>query len=51
MVHLGQAFSALLVVQQHVGEYKRVASDQYIIAQVKDLASIDITSIRTLDIL
>ncbi|KAG1890641.1 uncharacterized protein F5891DRAFT_986891 [Suillus fuscotomentosus] len=24
MVHLGQAFSALLVVQQHVGEYKRV---------------------------
>ncbi|KAG1785862.1 uncharacterized protein HD556DRAFT_1450301 [Suillus plorans] len=51
MVHLGQAFSALLLAQQHVGEYKRVASDQYIIAQVKDPASIDITNIRTLDIL
>ncbi|KAG1895868.1 uncharacterized protein F5891DRAFT_1056442 [Suillus fuscotomentosus] len=51
MVHLGQAFSALLVAQQRVGEYKRVASDQYIIAQVKDPASIDITNIRTLDIL
>ncbi|KAG1785781.1 uncharacterized protein HD556DRAFT_1456313 [Suillus plorans] len=51
MVHLGQAFSALLVAQQRVGEYKRVASDQYIIAQVKHPASIDITNIRTLDIL
>ncbi|KAG1785874.1 uncharacterized protein HD556DRAFT_1450312 [Suillus plorans] len=52
MVHLGQAFSALLVAQQRVGEYKRVASDQYIIAQVKDPASIDITmNIGTLDIL
>ncbi|KAG1791546.1 uncharacterized protein HD556DRAFT_642316 [Suillus plorans] len=51
MVHLGQAFSALLIAQQHVGEYKRVASDQYIIAQVKDPASIDIMNIRTLDIL
>ncbi|KAG1897551.1 uncharacterized protein F5891DRAFT_1047850, partial [Suillus fuscotomentosus] len=52
MVHLGQVFSALLVAQQHVGEYKRVASDQYIIAQVKDPASIDITmNIGTLDIL
>ncbi|KAG1852401.1 hypothetical protein C8R48DRAFT_354214 [Suillus tomentosus] len=51
MVHLGQAFSALLVAQQHVGEYKRVASDHNIIAQVKDPASIDIMNIRTLDIL
>ncbi|KAG1861914.1 hypothetical protein C8R48DRAFT_710682 [Suillus tomentosus] len=51
MVHLGQAFSALLLAQQHVGEYKRVASDQYIIAQMKDPASIDITNIKTLDIL
>ncbi|KAG1845241.1 hypothetical protein C8R48DRAFT_734582, partial [Suillus tomentosus] len=51
MVHLGQAFSALLVAQQRVGEYKRVASDHNIIAQVKDPASIDITNIRTLDIL
>ncbi|KAG1845257.1 hypothetical protein C8R48DRAFT_678221 [Suillus tomentosus] len=51
MVHLGQAFSALLVAQQHVGEYKRVASDIYIIAQMKHPASIDITNIKTLDIL
>ncbi|KAG1785832.1 uncharacterized protein HD556DRAFT_1249156 [Suillus plorans] len=51
MVHLGQAFSALLVAEQRVGEYKRVASDQYIIAQVKDPASIDIMNIETLDIL
>ncbi|KAG2356765.1 hypothetical protein BDR07DRAFT_1422353 [Suillus spraguei] len=51
MVHLGQAFSALLLAQQHAGEYKRVASDHDIIAQVKDTASIDVTNIRTLDIL
>ncbi|KAG2098741.1 uncharacterized protein F5147DRAFT_713614, partial [Suillus discolor] len=51
MVHLGQAFSALLVAQQRVGEYKRVASDHNIIAQVKDPASIDIMNIKTLDIL
>ncbi|KAG2085940.1 uncharacterized protein F5147DRAFT_729647 [Suillus discolor] len=51
MVHLGQAFSALLVAQQHVGEYNRVASDHNIIAQVRDTASIDIMNIRILDIL
>ncbi|KAG1887427.1 uncharacterized protein F5891DRAFT_1078836 [Suillus fuscotomentosus] len=45
------AFSALLVAQQRVGEYKRVASDQYIIAQVKHPASINIMNIGTLDIL
>ncbi|KAG1908047.1 uncharacterized protein F5891DRAFT_1169157 [Suillus fuscotomentosus] len=51
MVHLGQAFNALLLAQQRVGEYKRVASDHNITAQVKDTASIDIMNIRTLDIL
>ncbi|KAG1856247.1 hypothetical protein C8R48DRAFT_718971, partial [Suillus tomentosus] len=51
MVHFGRAFSALLVAQQRVGEYKRVASDHNIIAQVKDTASIDVMNIRTLDIL
>ncbi|KAG1786311.1 uncharacterized protein HD556DRAFT_1416151, partial [Suillus plorans] len=51
MVHLGQAFSALLVAQQRVGEYKRVALDHNIIAQMKHPASIDIMNIRTLDIL
>jgi hypothetical protein len=49
MVHLGQALSALLLSQQRVGEYKRVASDHNIIAQVKDMASIDITYIKTLE--
>ncbi|KAG2110559.1 uncharacterized protein F5147DRAFT_689007 [Suillus discolor] len=53
MVHLGQAFSALLLAQQRVGEYKRIASDYNIIAQVKDTVSIDtmIMNIKTLDIL
>ncbi|KAG1878737.1 hypothetical protein C8R48DRAFT_292651 [Suillus tomentosus] len=51
MVHLGQAFNALLLAQQRVGEYKRVASDHNITAQVKDPASIDVMNIRTLDIL
>ncbi|KAG1878734.1 hypothetical protein C8R48DRAFT_688099, partial [Suillus tomentosus] len=51
IVHLGQAFSALLLAQQRVGEYKRVVSDHNIIAQVKDTASIGIMNIRTLDIL
>ncbi|KAG2147810.1 uncharacterized protein EDB93DRAFT_1250323 [Suillus bovinus] len=50
MVHLGQEFSALLLAQQRVGEYKRIASDHHIIAQVKDTASIDIMDIKTLDI-
>ncbi|KAG2110540.1 uncharacterized protein F5147DRAFT_688754, partial [Suillus discolor] len=50
MVHLGRAFNALLLAQQRAGEYKRVASDHNIIAQVKDTASIDIMNIKTLDI-
>jgi hypothetical protein len=51
MVHLGQPFGALLLAQQRVGEYKRIASDHDIIAQVKDIAAIDNMDIRTLDIL
>jgi hypothetical protein len=51
MVHLGQPFNALLLAQQRVGEYKRIASDYDIIAQVKDIATIDNMDIRTLDIL
>ncbi|KAG0707124.1 hypothetical protein DFH29DRAFT_1076603 [Suillus ampliporus] len=40
VARLGQPFGALLLVQQHGGEYKRIASDHGIIAQVKDMASV-----------
>ncbi|KAG0693793.1 hypothetical protein DFH29DRAFT_1073143 [Suillus ampliporus] len=52
VVRLGQPFSAFLLGQQRGGEYKRIASDHDIIAQVKDAASIeDMMDIRTLEIL
>jgi hypothetical protein len=52
IAHLGQPFSAFLLAQQWGGEYKRVASDQNIIAQVKDMTVVrDMMDIRTLDIL
>jgi hypothetical protein len=52
IVRLGQPFSAFLLAQQRGGEYKRIASDHDIIAQVKDIGSVhDMTNIRTLDIL
>jgi hypothetical protein len=52
IVHLGQPFSTLLLAQQHSGEYKRIASNRDIIAQVKDVTSIrNIMDIRTLEIL
>lgn len=51
IVRLGQPFSALLLARQHSGEYKRIASNRDIIAQVKDVTSIrDIMDIRTLEI-
>ncbi|KAG1882424.1 hypothetical protein F4604DRAFT_1990708 [Suillus subluteus] len=40
IVRLGQPFGAFLLVQQRGGEYKRIASDHDIIAQVKDEASV-----------
>jgi len=46
---LQQPFSAFLLAPQRGGEYKRIASDQVIVAQVKDIASI--LDIRTLEIL
>jgi hypothetical protein len=49
-VHLGQPFSAILLAHQRGGEYKRIASDHNIIAQVKDLSSIS-DMIRTVEIL
>ncbi|KAG2341345.1 WD40 repeat-like protein [Suillus weaverae] len=52
LVHLGQPFGALLLAQQRGGEYKRIASDQNIIARVRDMASVDdMMDVRTLEIL
>ncbi|KAG0701427.1 hypothetical protein DFH29DRAFT_1000285 [Suillus ampliporus] len=52
MVRLGQPFSALLPAQQHGGEYKRIASDRNIVAQVKDVTAVrDMMNVRTLEIL
>jgi hypothetical protein len=52
LVRLRQPFSAFLLAQQPGGEYKRIASDQTIIAQVKDIAAVrDMMDIRTLEIL
>ncbi|KAG1860327.1 hypothetical protein DFJ58DRAFT_779361 [Suillus subalutaceus] len=52
MVRLGQPFSAFLLARQRDGEFKRMASDHDIIAQVKDMISVDnMMDIRTLEIL
>ncbi|KAG1732012.1 uncharacterized protein EDB91DRAFT_1152917, partial [Suillus paluster] len=41
IVRLGQPFGAFLLAQQRGGEYKRIASDHDIIAQAKDVASVN----------
>ncbi|KAG0693950.1 hypothetical protein DFH29DRAFT_367861 [Suillus ampliporus] len=52
MVRLGQQFGAFLLMQQRGGEYKRIASDHDIVAQVKDATSVhNMMNIRTLEIL
>ena len=52
VVRLGQPFGALLLAQQRGREYKRIASDHKIIAQVQKMASVrDMMDIRTLEIL
>lgn len=52
IVRLGQPFSAFLLARQRDGELKRIASDHDIIAQVRDVASVDdLMDIRTLEIL
>ncbi|KAG1799729.1 uncharacterized protein HD556DRAFT_1525032 [Suillus plorans] len=52
LVRLGRPFSAFLLARQRGREYKRVASDRDIIAQVKDVASVrDLMDIRTIEIL
>jgi hypothetical protein len=50
-VRLGQRFNALLLIQQHDGRYKRIASEGDIIAQVKDMSSIQNMNVRRLEIL
>ncbi|KAG1887869.1 hypothetical protein F4604DRAFT_1675013 [Suillus subluteus] len=50
LVRLGQPFGAFLLAQQRVGEYKRIASDHNIVAQVKD-TFIDNIDIGTVEIL
>ncbi|KAG2346767.1 hypothetical protein BDR05DRAFT_945754 [Suillus weaverae] len=52
LVRLGQPFGAFLLAQQHGGEYRRIASDHDIIAQVKDVTSVgDMMDVRTVEIL
>ncbi|KAG1896354.1 uncharacterized protein F5891DRAFT_599981 [Suillus fuscotomentosus] len=51
MVRLGQPFDAFLLAQQRIGEYKRIASDYNIIAQVKDITSVDSMDVGTVEIL
>jgi hypothetical protein len=52
IAHLGQPFSALLLAQQRGEEYKRIASDYNITAQVKDMTAVhDLMGVRTLEIL
>jgi len=52
IVRLGQPFGALLLAQQRGGEYKRIASDYKIIAQVQDISSVrNMMDVRTLEIL
>jgi hypothetical protein len=52
IVCLRQPFSAFLLAQQRGGEYKRIASDRDITAQINDSDSVhNIMDIRTLEIL
>ncbi|KAG2757384.1 WD40 repeat-like protein [Suillus brevipes Sb2] len=52
IVRLGQPFNAFLLAQQPSGEYKRIASDRHVIAQVKDVSSVrSMMDVRTLEIL
>jgi hypothetical protein len=52
LVRLARPFGALLLAQQRGREYKRIASDNEIIAQVSDIASVvDMMDIRTPEII
>ncbi|KAG1725671.1 hypothetical protein EDB19DRAFT_1914989 [Suillus lakei] len=52
LVRLRQPFGALLLAQQRGSEYKKIASDHRIVAQVKNMAAVDdMVDVRTLVIL
>jgi hypothetical protein len=52
IARLGQPFSAIMLAPQRGGEYKRIASDQNVIAQVKDMTAVhDLMDVRTVEIL
>ncbi|KIK46471.1 hypothetical protein CY34DRAFT_800323 [Suillus luteus UH-Slu-Lm8-n1] len=52
IARLGQPFNAFLLAQQRIGEYKRIASDCNIVAQVKNMVDVDnMMNIRTFEIL
>jgi hypothetical protein len=52
IVRLGQPFSAFLLAQQWGGEYKRIASDHDIVAQVKNITFVhDMMDVKILEIL
>jgi hypothetical protein len=52
IARLGQPFSAFLLAEGWSGEYKRIASDQSIIAQVRYMTSVnDMMDVRRLEIL
>jgi hypothetical protein len=40
IIHLSQPFTAFLLAPQWGGEYKRIASDHDIIAQVRNMSSV-----------
>ncbi|KAG2077144.1 hypothetical protein BDR04DRAFT_1089468 [Suillus decipiens] len=52
-IHLRQPFGALLLEQQRGREYKRIASDHSIIAQVGEMTSADkmMETVKILEIL
>ncbi|KAG1807960.1 uncharacterized protein BJ212DRAFT_1485242 [Suillus subaureus] len=51
LVRLSRRFGALLLARQRGGEYKRIASDNNIIAQVRDMAAINRIDVKILEIL
>ncbi|KAG2363059.1 hypothetical protein BDR07DRAFT_1332384 [Suillus spraguei] len=52
LVRLGKPFSAFFLARQRGGEYKRLASDHDIIAQVKDITAVGaMMDVRTVEIL
>lgn len=52
LVRLSQPVGAFLLAQQRGGEYRRIVSDQHIIARVREMASVDdMMDLRMLEIL